>query len=328
MRTRVLFLTGLLAATATAAHGQIGGSLGYNVMIFEQFLSENTETNGRLAVGGDARLQNYGVGVSLNSSANDQYNLVVGGTLTMPGGWQVFHGNAYAGALVGPAPTTPNGTTTVGGASPVDFASQMSYYTALSTNLGSQETTEGASVSNSYGTWTFTGTGAGLNIFNVFASEFGGACTVNVNIPTTATAVINVHGASAQTTNCGIYINGGGANGASTTAMAGQVLWNYYNATDLIFRGSMVGSVLAPNANFTMPYGQFVGDFVAKSGRGNTEFYAQAFSGALPPPPGPPPATVTPEPASLLLLGSGLLGLGGAARRRRRRKEADEAEAA
>jgi choice-of-anchor A domain-containing protein len=308
--TLVPAAVGLLLLSPATAAAQITGGLGFNVMVFGSFSAANTETNGRLAVGGSATLQNYGIGTDAGTP-DDRASLVVGGSL---GGANVGigHGQAHvAGALApGAVSFNPPGRTVATGPSPIDFAAQRAFYADLAARLGAQSTTAGATVAASHGTWTLTGAAAGVNVFNVDAASFGNACTVNVNIPVNATAIINVSGAAARTTTCGIFVNGGGANGDATTAMAGRVLWNYHQATSLEFRGSVIGSVLAPNAVFTMGYAQLVGDFVGLQGTSNTEFYVRPFVGEI-------PGTTVPEPTTLALLAGGLAAVGAVARRRR-----------
>jgi choice-of-anchor A domain-containing protein len=121
--------------------------------------------------------------------------------------------------------------------------------------------------------------------------------------------VINVPGTSDSTTNYGIYINGSGADGDSTTTEANDVLFNYYQATALTTY-SVVGSVLAPYAAVTGENGQIDGNLIADSFSGPTELHNFGFEGTLP--------NAAPEPMSGFLIGAGLIALGLARRRARK----------
>ena len=106
------------------------GSAGeYNVFVFGNLSLSNTDAEGRVAVGGNATLSNYGVGASilpLPSSGSDA-SLVVNGDLDVSAG-----SNACGNTIVSPSSTVinytmgnPNGSLLT--ATPIDFAEAERY---------------------------------------------------------------------------------------------------------------------------------------------------------------------------------------------------------
>lgn len=106
-----------VSANALAATGIPGDAAGYNVFIFGNgnFVSQNTDTMGNLAAGGNVSLMNYGVaqGIAGNPSVNpNPARLVVGGTLTAQNGGV---GSNQAGAIYTNNTPTLTGFTATGG---------------------------------------------------------------------------------------------------------------------------------------------------------------------------------------------------------------------
>jgi len=297
-----------LATAQVHAAGVLGVANAYNVFVFNNFTETGSDTGGRLAAGGNASFSGtYAVTQSLLDpyTAPNNDSLVVGGAI-VSGTANVLSGNAFLklnGA--GSASMTGGGTLTVGGSSPINFATEQASLTAYSIQL-SQQTANGTVANNGYGTITLTGGSSTLDIFNLNFSDLGGSNTININNPSSATVLINVAGTSGTTTNAGIYINGAGANGDSTTAAA-KVLFNFYQATSVALGGSFLGTILAPTANVTGTYGQIDGGLIAKSFTGPTEFHDILLNGTLP---ANTTSASTPEPGTNILLGLGLIALG------------------
>lgn len=110
--------------------------------------------------------------------------------------------------------------------------------------------------------------------------------------------------------------------GGSAQAIGSNVIWNFYNATDITLYSQFGGSVLAPNATLTN-YNNIEGSVVVSSIDQRGEIHLQPFSGDLPPgtpdlppttpvpPPTPdlPPENHVPEPGSLALMLTALLAM-------------------
>jgi choice-of-anchor A domain-containing protein len=288
-----------LAGSASAA--VIGPASGYNVFIFGSgsFMSQNTDTMGNLAAGGDVSLMNYAVAQGIAGDATAATNparLVVGGKLTATNGGV---GSNQNGAIYyGTATPSLTSFTARGGQfanqSLVNFGASTSLYQNLSTQLGGLAATGNTSFDANSDTLSFTGSNSGLNVFTVSAATLSASKGIDISATAGSTVLINVTGTGTASFSNGSVVESG-ATGAA-------VLYNFISATGVNLTGSKDpnGSILAPDAAVTGGFGALSGQLIAASYSGNTQFNDVEFSGTLP----------VPVPAAIWLFGSGLLGLG------------------
>lgn len=303
MRTLVRTTAGLiaLALSAAASASVIGPAEAYNVFIFGSgdFTSQNTDTMGDLAAGGNVSLMNYSVAQGITGDPTQNPNparIVVGGTLTAQNGGVGSNqdGAIYYGASSPSLTSFTAGGGEFSGQTLVNFAASASLYTAYSSQLGELSANGTTSFNSSGSTLSFTGAETGLNVFTVSGSTLSGSQTIDISAPAGSTVLINVTGSAATFQNGSV--NETGIDG-------GSVLYNFVTASSVDLAGSKnpMGSILAPDAGVTGAYGSMYGQLIAASYSGNTQFNNGTFDGNLPAP--------VPLPPSVTLLGSGLLGL-------------------
>lgn len=101
----------------------------YNVFVFGNMSMSNTDAEGRVAVGGNAVLSNYGVGAGITPlpPANTDPSFVVNGDVDVSAG-----SNASGNTVINPGSTVinytmgnPNGALITG--TPIDFAEAERY---------------------------------------------------------------------------------------------------------------------------------------------------------------------------------------------------------
>jgi len=284
----------LLLSDAAAAGGIGGDAQDYNVFIFGDgsFSSQNSDTMGNLAVGGNVSLTNYSVASGIvgdTAQSSNPARLVAGGTLTAQNGGV---GSNQNGAIYTNGAASLTSFTARGGvhAQTVinSFAADATEYSDLSASLFGLAAN--GRVSSSYGTLTLTGASTGLNVFDISASDLSNSNSMYILAPAGSTVLVNVSGTSATFQNGQVFETGIGA---------ASVLYNFNQATSVSLAGSKnpMGSILAPLSGVTGGYGAMDGQLIAASFVGNTEFHSVQFTGDI---------AAIPEPASAWLMLSGL----------------------
>ncbi|MBE9126269.1 MULTISPECIES: PEP-CTERM sorting domain-containing protein [unclassified Coleofasciculus] len=311
----VLGATAALSLSIPAQAGSLKGlAQNFNVFVFEDMNAYNTDAHGRVAVGRNATLTNFGTASQLPANGAGD-TLVVGGELNYSGG-QVFVGDVVVGGNVVSSPSIPNGTLKSG--NPINFTEAAQFYKNYSAQLGGIATNSTAQ--NNFGTLNLNGTSSDLNVFELDASIFDSANGLNINFAEDSTVLVNVTGNLFDLKN-GFQMN---LNGNPNGAGANRVLFNFVEATQLNSTGlSWQGSVLAPLAQYNeFSNGHINGQMIAKSITGSGEYHMVApnnggtpvvFDGNLPDP------EAVPEP--LTVLGSGMaLGFGAFFKRQQSKK--------
>ncbi len=304
------------ATPASAVSIDFGVAAEYNTFILGNF-SGSSDTQGKLAVGGNATLQHYSVGDQLPSNTTGN-TLVVGGNLNYQGG-RVYYGNV----AVGGSSTIDQGvywglrnngqtlTANMGASLPIDFTAAGQYLRNLSTSLATLAAT--GTATSQWGGMFLTGDGTSdLQVFYVDGALLSSATWWNAlaSIPSDAHILLNIMGKN-------VTMTGGQQVLAS---MSDRVLFNFYEAETLQIYGiSVEGSILAPMADIIRAEGVIQGQLIAKSMTGSLQQNLNLYDPYNPGGGGGgnPPTAATPEPGSLLLLGSGLAALLGWNRRRR-----------
>lgn len=301
------FLASLAIASASAAPLNLSEAGNFNLLTWGSANLVNSDTEGRVAVGGNAVFSSYSIGTHA-SGLPTAASFVVGGDL-IAGDGQVFNGSVYVGgAYAGPGYSLNSAAGSVtqfgmGSAVPFDFDAAEAALKAKSLAFGSEAET-GTSLLQ-WSTLTLTGTNADVNVFNITAAELAGASSIVLDATAGSRVLINVSGGSATFSNKGLH-------GFAPTL----TLFNFFEATVLNMAGIGVeGSILAPLADVSFASGQMNGQLIAHSFSGASWGVGELHHHNFAPPASEPPASVPDAVSTGLLV---LFALVGAARLRRR----------
>ncbi len=242
-------------------NGLLSVATNFNLFTFQDANLSGTEAAGRVAVGGNATLTNFGVGYGLPNSNGSRDDLIVNNNLTYTNG-QVLNGNlVYGNSETLNDVTIPNGTAFQG--SDFDFTAVQVNETVESSVLAARP--DNGQVQSANGTLSLLGTDPTINVFTVPGDLLANASTVTITAPQGSVVIINVSGTSDQIENLGLTLSGTDNQ---------HVVWNFSQATSLNISGvEVAGSVLAPLANVSFNSGGLDGTLVANSVTGGGEFH-------------------------------------------------------
>ncbi|KAA0990400.1 choice-of-anchor A family protein [Dyadobacter aurulentus] len=231
------------------------GNGNFNAIIFGDFQTNSGDVEGRLAVAGNMNINTGGYsvgtgGVGVNAPDFTD-NLVVNGQFNNAGGgnWGLRGNLIYNTAPTGnvlPSLLAPGSTITGGVLDHIKFSDNklLGYYRTLSGLLNTLENT-GTVTFDGYHQYVLKGTSDGLNVFNITLPDNMSSDEIRVEIPTGASAIINI-------LNQTLSINGGSMkmNGADEANV--RVLFNFPNATAIsLAHYKFLGSFLAPKAGLS-----------------------------------------------------------------------------
>ncbi|KUP24500.1 choice-of-anchor A family protein [Paenibacillus sp. DMB5] len=261
----------------------------YNVFVLGDLKGYHSDSEGRMAAGGNITLTQggYSVGHSLSAAEiSEMDSLVAGGNLSYEMG--EVNGNAvYGGTYTGSGKPRGGTGTLRKETNVINFVSEFALLRAKSQELAAL--TVNGKTEDNYGNIKLTGTDPVLNVFSVSGSTLTAANELRITAPEGSTAIVNIDGTSVT------FKNGNGLTGVSQN----KVLYNFPQATALRLESiGVMGTVLAPNAAITFNNGQINGSMIGASLEGSGEFHHKPYTGRDNGTPVTPTATPTPVPTS------------------------------
>lgn len=293
--------TMVLGLSTQANAINLGIASDYNIFVLGDVNQSNTDSEGKVAIGGNVTLSDFYAGMNLPQDGNNGDVLIVGKNLVFQNG-QV-RGNAVYGETGELTDVTLEHGGTLRQDNPIDFAAASQELQALSQFLGGLETTGTTEIA--YGGITLTGSDEDQNVFHLNASDLSNASSFNFNVDSGSTTIVNISGDAASLQNFGFNFNGG-------IDQRQNVIYNFYEARDLSASGiGIEGSILAPFAAFDFNKAVINGNLITASLTGGGQSNNYLFNGNL----SDPISESVPEPATLA--GLGLVAALGVASRRK-----------
>ena len=248
-----------------AANGTFAGARGETVYggIHMQSFSLNNGMN-------HSDFQGMPVGLVAGAGANIFLNngrangILYVGPQVDPATGVVLNKNIPTSVTLYPKANNPVNTT------PINFEMAFLKLQGLSTTLSGYATTGTVTPPPSnYGVMKLTSTNPTLAVFSVKDSDLLKAGTIQFQVPSTSTILINVTGTNIQFGNMGF---------SGTTRGASSILWNFYQATRAqIGNVGLPGSVLAPLAIVSLSWGSVDGTLAAWDVQATSEFHWAPF---------------------------------------------------
>ena len=286
---RLLYISLFLAISPPASLAISLGPAGqFDLFVLGDMEARHSDVEGKMAVGGNANLEDYAVGLELDETANFSDTLIVGGDLNFVRG-RVYHGNIVTGGhattqnvgLYHEDPASPNGVSRSG--NPLDFHAIAEDLRNRSNRWASFSSNGSVNTVGDDSSWRLflEGSDPRFNVFNLDSDQLEGADTFYLDVPLQSTVLINVDGILAEMAGFGFYrkidqqwfrIPDNRPNDDPALAfrqdgsLTRKVLFNFFNATALdIHSIGVKGSILAPWADVDFYNGHVDGNLIVQS---------------------------------------------------------------
>ncbi|MEJ5358971.1 MAG: choice-of-anchor A family protein [Desulfobacterales bacterium] len=312
----------LSAFPLLAPASPLGVASRFNVFVFEDLVQWKTDTEGRVAAGGNVFYSDMSVARRIREQNGDDSDpeLIVGGNLfarrgsvgyfpaensgdpAFKKGDIVVGGRAFIGKDAGGYETFTYGSLQERTPSPIDFAKERTALEELSAYWGSLNAN--GTVEKLHSNLFLRGSDARLNIFTLSAWDLVRIGDFRIEVPEGSTVLVNLSGKIGRLERFGFYFNGlYGDQDREGLFPDDRILYNFYEATALKIAGIEVhGTVLAPGAKVSFFDGHIEGGLIARSLFGTGEAHNELFAGFLPVKPVPEPATAVLAAAGLAVL--------------------------
>jgi choice-of-anchor A domain-containing protein/uncharacterized repeat protein (TIGR01451 family) len=296
------------ARVAQAGCADPGFVTDYNTFVLGDHRVINDSVDGRMAVGGDAIVQQFSVGQKLDPSAS-RVDFVVGGDLESGGNARANNGAVTYGDTLTGAFSAYGSITNA--APEFNFAQTFIALRSAQQSWADLEANGKTSLPEfSYIPINFTGTDDKLNVFRVKAEHLQASQEIEIKVPDGATTLINVTGPTytsgfRPTTSMRFwdgtkYVQFSDDAPNDRVARARKdLLWSFPDADSIQLGPNLdwQGSVLAPRSFVLLADNtRFHGTLVAQSLEQPGTATLPGFGGCLPPPCPTPTATPTETP--------------------------------
>jgi choice-of-anchor A domain-containing protein len=291
----------------------LGPAPDWNVLVHGDMVQSNTDSEGRVAVGGNATLTQMGIGTRLSPDGS-RVDLAVGGDLDATR-VQATGSIVYGGSLSG-NPSSASGTVSQRSLN-LDALFQEEQRRADAWH-GLEP--NGEISGPKFGALYLTGENPQLNVFRIEAARLESAQRILLRVPFGSSALVNVLGdiystaGDPQTVSLELwdgekYVQfGDSAPSPELELLRRSLLWNFAAASFVQIGPQLAwqGSVLAPGAAFSFPGNtQLNGTIIVGSLRGGGESHLHPPDGIClpdpgtdpPEPPEPPPTPPGPGPS-------------------------------
>jgi choice-of-anchor A domain-containing protein len=291
----------LALASLGGAHAAVLdlGLHGANVFSFTDFKAPSADVEGAIMAGRDVQLNNYSVNYN-NVDAYGSYALIVGGNLKFTSG-SIKNGDTYVGGTSSVTKQVDVYSQIKTGTSPADMGALSTQLKNTSSSLSKLATTGSAAVQ--WGGLNISGSKKAVEVIDVDAKTLSSVSYFNFsNLNKGSTLIFNISGDKASFN--------GGYQGFENY----NVLFNFYQATDLGVHTGLTANILAPKATVNGGSGVINGNVIVDSWNSSVQINANHFFKAIDVR-GFASAVPEPETYAMLLAGLGLVGV--TARRRK-----------
>ena len=271
------------AYTEKAERPYLGVAGNFNIFTLEDLEISNVDAQGRVAIGGNAKLDAFTVGgkshngIQLEDSST-RNDLIIAGNVNASG--IIQHGNILVDNDSKIEKCEFNFNNNLGGKvnkSELDkfFKDTEKELIHLSETYADFEANANAKIE--YETLHLKGENKKYNIFSLEAEQLNNATEVKIEAPKGSTIIINVEGNDIKFPGGQVFYNGKGA--GESNDVTEFILWNMPEATKLSsLHHGIVGSVLAPKADAELQGGQINGNLIVKSQKGKIEAHSRFFA--------------------------------------------------